>query len=150
VQAYSFRIQVAKEYVIALGRATYNFAYLEWGIVWIGQAFKPGFINEVSKLTARKIGIEVDEIIAANSGHPLFQQLSTLSAKFSELVKRRDSLMHGKPYTAEGGVQQLLYDGRHGRQEWRVQDILDAARDFEDAAIEAASLLHKGGLMAGN
>ncbi len=55
--------------------------------------------------------------------------------------------MHGNPYTAEGGAQQLLYDGR---QEWRVQDILDAARDFDDAAIEAANLLHKGGLLAGN
>jgi hypothetical protein len=150
VQAYSFRIQVAKEYVIALGRATYNFAYLEWGIVWIGQALKPGFINEVSELTARSIGKEVAKIIAASSGHLLFQQLSTLSAKFPELVKRRNSLMHGNPYTAEGGAQQLLYDGQHGRQEWRVQDILDAARDFEDAAIEAANLLHKGGLLAGN
>ncbi len=97
MQAYSFRIQVAEEYVKALGRATYNFAYLEWGIVCIGQALKPGFINEVSELTARRIGIKVAKIIAASSGHPLFQQLSTLSAKFSELVKRRGLLDARKP-----------------------------------------------------
>jgi hypothetical protein len=149
VQAYSFRIPVAEEYVIALGRATYNFAYLEWGIVWIGQALKPGFINDVSEWTAGKIGKKIETIIAASCGHRLFQELSTLSAKFSQLVKRRDSLMHGNPYTAEGGTQQLLYNGRHGRQEWRVQDILNVAREFEDAAIEASRLLHEGGLLVG-
>ena len=42
-----FRIPVEQSYLSAVGRATYNFAYLEWGIVWIVEKLRPGYLNKV-------------------------------------------------------------------------------------------------------
>jgi hypothetical protein len=44
------RIPADDRYLRDLGRATYNFAYLEWGVIWIGEKLDPGFLNKVTPL----------------------------------------------------------------------------------------------------
>jgi hypothetical protein len=146
---YQPRVPVADLYVSALGRATYNFTYLEWGIVWLAETMQPEFIGAVGSLTAGQIASKfekfVDNLTDAESN---YTRLKALAAEFIKLVGQRNKLMHSKPFTAEGGEQRLLYDGKSGRQDWSIEDIIGAARSFEVAAIEAGYLLHDGRLQA--
>ena len=145
----SFRIPVVDAYVAAIGRATYNFAYLEWGIVWINECLNPGSINNVGKLTAGQIAKQAVEIVQAlPESNANREDLCELAERFTGLVKRRDALLHGKPYTADGGEQRLRYSGRHGDEDWDIPTIIEAALEFERAAIDANAFLHERGLLA--
>ena len=111
----SERIPVADDYLRTLGRAIYNFAYLEWGIVWLTETIEPGFLTDASQLTAGQIARRFSESIERLASTVQDKdQLRAVSASFRELLPARDGLVHGNPYTAMGGEQRLLYDGRHG------------------------------------
>ena len=137
------RVPVAEEYVRALGRAAYNFSYLEWGIVWLAETIRPGFLARVSGMTAGTIGREFQVSVSTCVDRDA-NALQNLAANFLELVKDRNALLHGVPYTASGGEQRLLHLGLKGRRDWSESLILEAAERFESAAIEANSLLHAG------
>jgi hypothetical protein len=55
VPVESLRIQVAQEYVEALGRAAYIFSYLEWSVVWCTDRMEPTYIQTVTRKTAGQI-----------------------------------------------------------------------------------------------
>jgi hypothetical protein len=135
--------------VAAVGRAAYNFAYLEWGIVWLAETMEPGFVAAVGSLTAGQIADRFEQFVnrIANTD-PDLPRLKALAASFFDLVDDRNALVHGRPYTAQGDEQRLLYNGRKGRRDWTIEDIIEAARSFEKAAIEAGNLLHNGRLRA--
>jgi hypothetical protein len=137
------KIPVAEEYVAALGRAAYNFSYLEWGIVWLTETLSPDFLKRVGGMTAGMIAREF-EILAAACSEPDASELQSLAAVFKMLVLDRNALFHGVPYTAADGEQRLRHIGPAGRRDWSVENICDAARRFEDAAIHATKLLHAG------
>jgi hypothetical protein len=146
--SYKPRIPVADSYVAALGHAAYNFAYLEWGIVWLGETIQPGFIGKVRSLTAGLIASQFDVLVDAIPNDPAHLRLKALATSFIALVVERNRLMHGTPFTAEGGEQRLLYRGRSDRRDWSTEGIIEAARSFEKAAIEAGDLLYGGRLQA--
>ena len=141
------RIPVADEYLRALGRATYNFAYLEWGIVWLTETLERNFLREVSRLTAGQIAQRFSAVVRklpdAEKDKAALQQPATV---FSDLVEDRNRLMHGNPHTAAGGEQRLLYDGKHGRKDWTIASIVDFSDRTATASIEASRLLHGGRL----
>jgi hypothetical protein len=141
---YCFKIPAGQSYLSALGRATYNFAYLEWGIVWIVEKLRPGYINKVRGKTAGDIAKEFKKaaVGAAIPDPQLKSRIVALASSFEVLVCRRNKLVHGNPMTATGGEQRLLYSGKSATFEWSESDILDAARDFESAAIEANDIFH--------
>lgn len=138
-------IPAADSYLRELGRATYNFAYLEWGIVWLTETLEPGFLKAAKKLTAGKIAERfaraVEGVPSSDGDQP---ELVELARKFRDIVKERDQLVHGNPYTANGGEQRLLYSGRHGRKDW-TEDLI---QQFSDVAAtlgaKAGRLLHGG------
>ena len=139
------RIPATDEYLRELGRATYNFAYLEWGIVWLTESLEKGFLSKASKLTAGQIA---DGFIQASNRTdddvPDKLDLVTLSKNFKELVEDRNRLMHGNPYTAEGGEQRLLYAGKHGRKEWTIDRMAEFSDGVSLASVEVSRLLHGG------
>lgn len=139
------RIPVDDRYIRALGRATYNFAYLEWGIVWLTETIQVGFLNEVRKLTAGQIANRFRQAVGTlgdnNSDKVALELLASI---FAELVEDRNRLMHGNPFTATGSEQRLLYDGKHGRKDWTIQLIEDFSERAATASIEAGRLLHGG------
>jgi hypothetical protein len=138
-----FRIPVEQSYLSAVGRATYNFAYLEWGIVWIVEKLRPGYLNKVRGHTAGQIAREFEKAAEDIVDPQLNSRIAALASSFSVLVTRRNQLMHGNPITAKGGEQRLLYYGRSGTTfEWSEADILQAALDFEAAAIQASEIFH--------
>ena len=144
---YAPRIPVADSYVAAIGRAAYNFAYLEWSIVWLGETLQPGFINTVGSLTAGQIARQFESFAASVHGADSDNlRLKTLAASFLDLVHDRNNLLHGNPFTGDSGEQRLLYNGKSGRRDWSAEDIIEAARAFENASIEANELLHGGRL----
>ena len=143
----SERIPVADEYLRALGRATYNFAYLEWAIVWLMETLQPGFVRIVSTMTAGEIGNRFSEAVGKLDDDVSDQdRLEELARDYAELVTDRNSLVHGNPHTSPTGEQRLLYDGRHGRQDWTIDTVTGFSSRTATASIEAVELLHNGRL----
>ena len=133
------------QYLRALGRATYNFAYLEWGVVWLTETIEQGFLDTANSLTAGQIAnrfmLAVQRVPESDVDH---RELTDLARRFQELVEERNRLVHANPFTAENGAQRLLYVGKHGRKEWSeglIQQFSDLAALL--GAI-AARLLHAG------
>jgi hypothetical protein len=108
-----------------------------------------GFINTVDDLTAGQIARRFEEVVKGLPAQESDKErLETLAGSFIDLVKTRNALMHGRPFTGEGGEQRLLYRGKGQYKDWTFDGIIDAARAYEVAAIEAGDLLHGGRLKA--
>ena len=141
----SERIPVANAYLRALGRAVYNFTYLEWGIVWLTETIEPGFLRKVGTLTAGQIANHfANAEKQMNGADPGKKDLENLVSIFKALVDDRNRLFHGNPFTAEGGEQRLIYDGKHGQKDWTVDLMTTFSSQVAEASISAGSLLHGG------
>ncbi|MFZ3531759.1 hypothetical protein LCA30_21665 [Vibrio harveyi] len=133
-----FKCPVDQEYIVALGRATYTFAYLEWQVVWCMEKLRPGFIYSLKtkskKLTAGMIAKKFKEAVRCMEKSDEREQLAFLANKFLGLVEVRNNIMHGKPCTSSRNQQRLS-----GREVIEVCDLEDAADEF----IECNSQLNK-------
>jgi len=140
------RIPVEAAYLEALGRAVYNFAYLEWCVVWLCETLRPGFLRKASKLTAGQIKNEFLGMSADFRSDSDFEDLKYLSEIFADLVPDRDRLVHGNPFSAPSGEQRLGYRGRHGDADWSIDLIYEFADRTANASLRASRLLHGGRL----
>lgn len=144
--SYQFRIPVEERYLNAVGRATYNFAYLEWAIVWIAEKLNPGYVNSVRGKTAGCIAADFESAVLRQSIDPgLKNRLATLASNFKALVEQRNGLVHANPMTATGGEQRLRDSSKPKKRdafEFAESDILKLASEFELAAIEANEIFH--------
>ena len=141
------RVPVAEDYLSALGRATYNFSYLEWGVIWLTEALQPGFLQMASTMTAGNIEEKFSSVVKKlDKTDPDKARLKILARNFSDLVPDRNSLMHGNPHTALSADQRLLYDGKHGRKDWTLDSMRDFSSRTATASIEVGKLLHNGRL----
>lgn len=139
----SKRIPVAEDYLIALGRATYNFAYLEWDVICLTETLQPGFLYSASTLTAGEIAKKFSSAIGnLDKSDPDRTRFEKLARDFTELVNDRNSLMHGNPHTSVGGEQRLLYAGKHGNKDWTIGLMKDFSSRTATASIGAEELLH--------
>ena len=139
---YTSRIPVEPSYLEAVGRAFYNFVYLEWVVVWtIVKLNSNGFGSVPKGKSASYIAKALIKAINTTVP-PLPKFLRIKLVKFHEsyglAIKTRNKLLHAHPYTAQGGLQRL----RSGPMDWPVEAVYDAARQFEDAAIAGNSLFH--------
>ncbi|MDE4099099.1 hypothetical protein [Phaeobacter gallaeciensis] len=138
-------IPASEQYLRNLGRATYNFAYLEWAIVWLAESLEPGFLNEAPTLTAgqiaRRFTNAVERVPAAA---PDQSRLVELATEFSKIVEERNRLIHGNPFTADNNEQRLLYSGKHGRKDWTLE-LIDQFSDAAATLSSAASRILHGG-----
>ena len=82
------RIPVDDGYLRALGRAAYNFAYLEWSIIWLTEPMRKGFLRQASQPTAGKIADEFPcEVERLDDTAPDRIQLLSLANDFRKIVK---------------------------------------------------------------
>jgi hypothetical protein len=157
---HNFRIPVDNSYLLALGRATYYFSYLEWGIIYLIEKIKPGYVQEsqgfVDKIEAKTSGVIAKDFKECLKKYPQtdlsFQnKLQDIANTFSTLVaNKRNPIIHGSPRTDQNGKQGLLYHnpGNRGKEgkpvwvEWSEAEILDAALEFQELAIEVNNLFH--------
>jgi len=139
----SERIPVSDEYLRALGRATYNFAYLEWGIIHLTKTLRPDFLQDATSKTAGELsGCFSKAVELLDDTWPSKARLQTLAEYFTQIVAARNSLMHGNPHTAQTGEQRLLYDGRHGRRDWTIELMAEFSSRAATASMEVGDLLH--------
>ena len=139
---YDSRIQADPDYLAALGRAFYNFTYLEWIIISTiaklsaqGHAAVPW--GQPASFIARAL---LDAVNAADPplDQPLRRSLLRVHQRFRAAIKTRNRLLHAHPFTNHEGAQRLGADHR----EWTMDEVDDAARHFEKAAIEANGVYH--------
>lgn len=140
---YEPRIPAKPVYLQALGRAFYNFTYLEWTVVWTIVKLSPDAFGGVPRgegagAIARALVRGIDE-----TDPPLPNDLRRRLVKFHEAYleakRQRDKLLHAHPYTAASGKQQL---SSGSNLEWPIEKVYEAAKLFEDAAIMGNEIFH--------
>lgn len=139
---YVSRIPADEQYLAALGRAFYNFTYLEWII-----------ISTIARLSAAGHGavpwgrsaaaVARALLDAINGAEPpldelLRRSLLRVHQEFHAAIKTRNRLLHAHPFTNVDGEQRL--SARH--REWTMEDVDAAARQFEEAALFANGVFH--------
>jgi hypothetical protein len=137
------RYQCDPQYIEALGYAVFSFAILEYNIANIIERFRPGYVREYisQEKTAGTVANDFDQAIVEQAkGHAAEAELLDISKAFRDLKNRRNKLLHANPLTAPDGAQVL----RHQALDilWDLETVCQAAKDFEDAAVKAGSLLH--------
>jgi hypothetical protein len=139
---YHSKIPADAEYLRALGRAFYNFTYLEWVVVWtIVKLSADGFGGVPRGETASVIAKALINAIDTTSPPlppGLRQRLAQFHSSYVAAIRSRNKLLHAHPYTAGDGVQQL----GGGGLEWPMSAVDAAARSYEEAAIEGNSIFH--------
>lgn len=140
--AYNSRIPADSDYLHTVGRAFYNFTYLEWVVVWtIAKLSADGFRSVPRGQTASHIAKALINAIDT-AEPPLPDKLRCDLVKFHEsylvAIARRNKLLHAHPYTAADGTQQLGSEGI----EWPTDVVDEAAKLFEDAAIAGNAIFH--------
>jgi hypothetical protein len=128
-----------------LGRAFYNFAYLESIAVWTIARLSPEGYESVpkGKATAGNIASKLKSTIATATP-PLEETLRfdllRFHKDFEEAIdSRRNKLLHARPYTPSSGAQQLLYQGG---PEWPIEEVYAAAKFFEDVALMGIEIFY--------
>lgn len=134
------RVPVDDPYVIALGRATYVFATLEWNAVWCAERLNPGFIGKIAKKTAGVIAADLLVLVDRIMDPVLKAACEPPTHHFKKLVEIRNGILHGKPGTAPDQSQRLF---RHGAV-WNVADVDDAADEFAACSDRLNALLYSG------
>lgn len=141
--AYVSRIPAGKEYLEALGRAFYNFTYLEWIIIsTIARLSVAGHGAVPWGQTARVIARALLESIDTADpplDEPVRRSLLRVHQDFRAAIKTRNRLLHAHPFTNAEGEQRL---SAHHR-EWTMEEVDVAAQQFEEAALFANGLFHK-------
>jgi hypothetical protein len=139
---YESRIPADPEYLRAVGRAFYNFTYLEWVVVWtIVKLSSDGFESVPRGKAAHHIAKALITSIAKTTPalpDGLRRRLVKFHERYLDAIKRRNTLLHAHPYTADGGAQQL----GGGGVEWPVDTIDGVAKFFEDAALMGNEIFH--------
>ncbi len=131
------RVPLASGYAFALGTVTYCFARCEWDVVWCCERIQPGALRRMAQLRAGAIAIRFENLIKRMPSSPERQELQTLAGRFTQLVKIRNGILHGKPCTAPRGEQRLSSGAI-----LEVADLERSADDFTECSSGLNSLLH--------
>lgn len=136
------RIPADPEYLSLLGRAFYNFTYLEWIVVCtIAKLSSDGFSSVPRRQPASKIAKALISNIAATEPplpNDLRRGLVKLHQSYLEAIAHRNKLLHAHPYSTESGDQRLSGGG----VDWPSELVEEAAQFFEDVAIQANHIFH--------
>ena len=138
----SFTISADAEYLQAVGRAFYNFAYMEWRIVHgISRLRQCPMWEAPAHQSGGSVAPKLDRAIKTTKLRlpgELTKELKALVVSFRAAVDERNNLLHSVPFTDEDGSQRL---GGKGHRKWRTQDVLELAKSFEDLSHRVGALL---------
>lgn len=138
---HSYRIPVEETYALAVGRAVYNYAYLEWCVINLVALLDPssGYPLAVTaeKITGGAIATRLQR--AAISADARYRATAVKIAQaFEPMPRLRNDVLHAHPFTTTAGNQALSrqpIDAAPPVLE-TPDDLHRAARRFEDLAIE--------------
>lgn len=133
----------------AIGRAIYNYSYLEWGVIW-AVAWLREDTSQIDRLAARDGGTIAIALMRAikDCVPPDIRDESIAWAKaFKRCTSLRNDLLHAHPYTTDTGTgDQGLWRVRPGlsRDSFSVAVTADEmhaiAKRFEDTTLEGSPL----------
>lgn len=139
---YVSRIPADEQYLAALGRAFYNFAYLEWVIIstiarlsTAGHGAVPW--GQTAKFIARAL-LDAIETAEPPVDESVRRSLLRVHQDFRAAMRTRNRLLHAHPFTNVEGEQRL---SAHHR-EWTMSEVEAAAQQFEEAALFANGMFH--------
>ncbi len=147
--AYVSRIPADEQYLAALGRAFYNFTYLEWTVISTIARLDPrGFEAVPQGQSARYIARALAQ--ALERADPpvdakLSRQLREVQVRYLAAIRTRNQLLHAHPFTDHDGAQQLSAN----HTPWTTEGVQSAAQEFEEAALFTNGVFH-GALTARN
>jgi hypothetical protein len=131
-----------REYCLALGQAIFAFAGLEYGVVWIMEKLRPSYINneyraknKTARDVARDLGDALHLFPTKPGANP--QIIHDLHARFDQLAKDRNKLLHANPATDHDGAQILIQQSFERYIRWNLAEVLSARTNFESASITA-------------
>jgi hypothetical protein len=140
--AYQSRIPVEPSYVQRVGQAFYNFAYLEWIVIWTIVKLAPNGFGSISdREPSSKLADTLTGLIGTTSPPlpaGLRDELAQFDQSYRDAISSRDELLCSHPFTAEGGVQELGGSGHV----WPPEAVDEAAKRFEDAAIAGNAIFY--------
>jgi hypothetical protein len=139
---YRPRIPAEDTYVASVGRAFYNFTYLEWVAVWtIVKLSADGFGSvprgKSSSFIAKALVNAIDTTQPPLS-FQLRRRLLAFHSAYRASISARNKLLHAHPYTTPDGLQRL----QGGGHDWPTDAVIDAARQFEQAAVDGSDVFH--------
>jgi hypothetical protein len=119
------RVPLEADYALALGRAVFIFAKLEWSAINCCERIVPNSFHALPfrEKTGRKLAKKLINLAAALPPS-LRKELYIAAAEFDRLRKERNKLLHVQPGSAADGAQRLIRDG----VPWEVPTI-DAVAD---------------------
>jgi len=132
-------VSLASEYASALGVATYCFAVCEWNAVYCCESIKPGEMKKIIRNaeTAGAIAKRFANLVKSMPTSAERDALETVANRFGDLVKVRNSILHGKPCTAPCGDQRLFGPGF-----WEIADLEREADNFAQCGDLLNTWLH--------
>jgi hypothetical protein len=126
------------EYLHAIGEAVAIFNILEWNAVWVCEAIDPGSISRLAEKTAGAVATTLKKLVDGLSAGPEKTELLNAANTFSELVKVRNGLIHGRPCTDSTTQKPMLSDD----EVWTVQRLNKAADDFSKCSLPLNNHAH--------
>lgn len=149
-----FRIPHDEEYVAALGRAVYGFAYCEWRVIYLIDRLEPGFVRRyidsnppmTSGVVARRLREALDRYReGAQHDARKVLKIEKCRLSFDELLEARNSLIHAHPITDDDGTTQLLhyqsFRAVHGER-WSLERIKRFAHDASMASLAVGQIYY--------
>lgn len=147
------RIPVNDEYAALVGKAVYVFAYYEWTIIWIIEFLESGFVKEYSRektMTSGSVKDKLKKTIDSLSSIPngvTEQELAECLNKFSDLILKRNALIHAHPITDSDGSQILSYQTQPSKplpdMKWPSSEVKKIITEIDHIGCEASSILDK-------
>ena len=135
------------DYVQVLGRACYNFAYLEACVIRCIELFEDGYQLAVRtrKMTAGQVAFDFVQLSREDFiPDKIATGMARVAGRFDVLVDTRNDLLHGRPRTSAGGEQRLYRLAPDGHEvDWTLGEIEDAANDFETCAMDVIDILER-------
>ena len=145
---YTPRIGSDPEYIKDLGQAFYNFTYLEWGIIWLIAKLRPTYFTEIENAKPQKTAGRIRQDLVRSTAAsvaidaPTRAKLVAIADRFGDMTRLRNLLLHAHPFTDQDGAQRLGGLSHGTRKTWTADEVQEAARAFEEAAVEANDILH--------
>ncbi len=136
-----------------VGKAVYIFAYYEWTIIWINEFLENGFVQEYSRektMTSGAVKSRFEKTIKSIGTIPndvTKQELQNCLEHFSELIIKRNALIHAHPITDVDGSQILSYQTQPTKplpdMKWPSLEVENMISEVDEIGCEASSLLDK-------
>lgn len=147
------RIPVDDEYAALVGKAVYIFAYYEWTIIYIIEYLESGFVGNYSRgklMTSGAVLNKFKEVVANLTVLPngiVQSELDLCIVNFSDLIVKRNALIHAHPCTDKDGAQILTYQASPDKvlpdMKWPKNEVEKIISEIDEIACEASAILDK-------